>query len=249
MKTGINRAWCRIAAGLVAVSAAPSLGHADFAMWQDMPLEACNPVYAVQKRGCQLEKVYTCSVGGEDFLLYREIDEDLFVSTEVTDLEGGSVVYWNAEGDFNLIDIAEDRDPVSVSELMETGRDVFDHTALMIVAPFIDPIPARFTGEMRLTDETLVLERTVFTKLSSEYRFTLNSLDLFWTGEQYLDRDSHAIIAGSGTGRIDGSEVPEIAEPVEIIYPDELGFTSDQPQYDCEAISSIATPNSLSAKG
>jgi hypothetical protein len=252
MMTGFGMPRGSGTASLVAACVAaflPSSGYADLTAWQSMQLNACTPVYAIQKRGCALEKVFFCSVSGEDFLLYREIEEGLKVSTEVTDIQGVTVVYWNSQGDFDMIGLAEIRDPHSVTELLETGRDEFDHTGLVHAEPFIDPIPLDVTGEMRLTDETIVLGHTVFTKLVYEYWFQINAAEMHWVGDQYLDRETHAIIAGSGTSSVGGFESTETAVPVEIIYPDDPAFESDQPQYDCKAISSIAAPNSLSAKG
>lgn len=199
---------------------------------QLVPREFCTPLYTVQKRGCVAEHVLICRT--PDQVIYRNeyIEDGALVDVTFTDEDYEFLDEWNADGREVVLDLVENRDPFSLSNLRETGVDVFDQTALLDMQ-IVAPREANILGDARLTGESLDLDGSVLDEVAVRATLDLATMEIWMEGTSYIDRATGTMFDGEFRMTIDGhaEEVP--GAPVKVLREGDRGFMHDITLFDC----------------
>ncbi|WP_299139575.1 hypothetical protein [uncultured Tateyamaria sp.] len=194
------------------------------------PPAGCTGALTIQMRSCRVANIYTCAADapGENWKLVLEADGPVFLSKidrETQWLES----YDLFPTQHNVLRLPAD-DPANLTELLETGIDTFDFVQKM------DERIVRVVGYDRLTGDDVIIdgEPLLGTEFSARYE-DFEGTYLTVTGREYVSVRHRRFIGGVTTRMQDGREVERDYTPIDFIYPDEPGFFSKTPLYDCEA--------------
>ena len=194
--------------------------------------DQCEPLYTVQKRGCVSEHVLRCET--PDGVIFRNdlIEDGELRDVEFSDAEFEYVDSWNADGQKFLLEMVENRDPFSLTNLIETQVDNIDQTALadlQIVAPREVEIVATsaMTGDVQLIDGREIAEIA--------FIGTFDFSTMVWevSGTIYLDRLTRTLFDGPVDIDIGGFTRTLPGEPVRILTEGDPGFMRDITLFDC----------------
>lgn len=193
---------------------------------------ACEPLYTVQKRGCMAEHVLRCET--PQGLIYRSefIEDGELTDVEFADADFEFLASWNAEGATFLQGLVENRDPFSLSTLLETGNDTVDQTAL-VDPQFVAPREAEIVGISRLTGEMRQIGESEVERIAFEGSLDLTSTVWGIEGDMFLDRATGTLFSGVSQITIDGftEEVP--GDPVRIMREGDRAFMLNITLFDC----------------
>ncbi len=188
--------------------------------------EGCEGKLTVQQKGCVMVNVWTCEADNPGDQWIALISQNGVFSIQKVDDEFQWVETYKLDGREQLQTPVED--PASLTELFETQIDTWD-----FVIETEEGIE-RNVGYDQLTGEETVIDGEVL--LNTEFQ------------GRTLDGDGNEIEAGSGRqfvsekhrlfffGEAWDTGTPEDVidmSPVEFIYPDEPGFFSATPKYEC----------------
>jgi len=194
------------------------------------PPVGCTPELTIQMRSCRVSNIYTCAADapGDNWKLVLDADGPVFLSkidSETQWLES----YDLFPSQHNVLRLPAD-DPANLTELLATGIDTFDFVQKM------GERVVRVVGYDRLTGDDVVIddEPLLGTEFSARYE-DFQGTYLTVTGHEYVSVRHRRFIGGLTTRMQDGREVERDHTPVDFIYPDEPGFFSKTPLYDCEA--------------
>ncbi len=197
--------------------------------------EGCEAKLTVQHKSCVLINVWTCEADNPGDQWIALISQQGVFSVQRVDSEFQWLENYKVTGNEQLITPADD--PASLTELFENQVDTWDFTIET------EGGTERNVGFDTLTGETTVIDGEEL--LNTEYagrtvdqdgveldvgsgrQFVSEKHRLFFFGEAWQDETPDQIIDMS---------------PVEFIYPDEPGFFSDQPKYECNEIDASYQP-------
>lgn len=194
--------------------------------------QGCTGYLTVQAKGCSVSHHFTCEGDAEG--VQRRIDIG----------EGGPSYFGAVDGEAQWIESfflqsnhAErleeaPADRASISELMETGLDSYDFQTLS------DEIgTTRYVGFDSLTGEQVEIDGVVLDRTNYQIRATdVEGNELFSSqGQEFISREFRIFFSGLSHYTLPDGEFDSDETPVEFIFPDEPGFLSPHPKYECGA--------------
>ena len=191
--------------------------------------EGCTPKLTVQHKGCVVVNVWQCDADNEgDQWIALSGQAGLF-SLQRVDSEFQWMEAFKVTGNERLITPADD--PASLTELFDTQIDTWDFTLET------DGGLERHVGYDSLTGETVMIDGEELLRTEFQGR-TLdgdgNEIEE-GVGRQYVSMKHRMFFLGETWEAEDPEQVLDLS-PVEFIYPDEPGFFSDMPIYECNEI-------------
>lgn len=196
------------------------------------PPQGCKGRLTVQYRGCLVSNVWTCpqDAEGEQWVgLFtqaglaqaRKVDPD-FQWLETFQL---------LRGERETMQVPAP-DPESLSELFESGEDLYDFTVE------IDPgeRAVRYQGFDRLTGETVTIDGVTLLRTEYAYQAMTPDGDVLYSsaGRQFVSKAHRLFFLGESWAP-DDDEV-EDNSPVSFAFPGDPGFMASRPAYDCDAL-------------
>jgi len=200
------------------------------------PLEQCTPIYAVQKDGCILEKFFTCDAAGHHTIRAESYWDSGLFYIDYTDKNGNSLLTWSWDELGDFVDVVKVSDPFSMDTLKRDAVDAFDITHLVIHEWFADPIPSRFSAQLRLTGETIEVDGTVFAQAELEGQTIMNAFVTPIKRHYYIDFDFGTFPWGSNDEER-AEKGMGIYAPLKVIFPNDSEFQRNEPQYGCGTLS------------
>lgn len=189
----------------------------------------CEGIVTVQQRGCVLVNVWQCEADDEGDKWIALISEAGVFSVQHVDVEFQWLESFKVTGNELLQQPAPD--PASMTELLKNGVDTFEFVLEKESGPernvgfdTLTGVEVEIDGEPLLQTEfegrTLAVDGT---ELDHSYgrQFVSPKHRLFFFGESWNAETPDQIIDMS---------------PVEFIYPDEAGFFSAKPKFECSVI-------------
>lgn len=215
----------------IATALAPFAASADENA-QLVPREHCTPLYTVQKRGCVAEHVLRCET--PERVLYRNeyIEDGALTDVTFSDNDYEFVDEWNAEGLAFILEMVENRDPFSLSDLRETGVDAFDQTALVDMQ-VVAPREATVLGDARMTGETLSFDGHVVEEVAVRATVDLATMEFWLEGTSYVDRETGTMFDGAYIMSVDGFDEELPGAPVKVMREGDRGFMHNITLFDC----------------
>lgn len=199
---------------------------------QLVPRDQCTPLYTVQKRGCVAEHVLRCDTA-ERVIFRNEYVED----GELTDISFSDADYeylseWSADGMAFVLDMIENRDPFSMSNILKHGVDAFDQTALVDLQ-MVAPREAVVLGDAQLTGVTEIWGGGPVDEVAVRATLDLATMEIWIEGMSYVDRMTGTMFDGAYSMTVAGftEEVP--GEPVKILREGDRGFMMDITLFGC----------------
>lgn len=208
----------------------PVVGNA-----QTFPVpDGCEGVVTVQHKGCLLVNIWECSADPEGDKWIGLFSEAGLYSVQHVDREFQWLEAFKMSGSEALVQPADD--PASMTELLENGLDTYafeidkeggaertvGFDTLTGVETEIDGEPllqTEFEGQTLAEDGSVIDTSGGRQWVSAKHR-------LFFFGESWDAANPEATVDLS---------------PVEFIYPDEAGFFSENPKFECGVIESRFT--------
>ena len=194
--------------------------------------DQCQPLYTVQKRGCVAEHVLRCQT--PDGLIYRNesIEDGKLTDVEFSDADFEYVDSWNANGEVFLLEMVENRDPFSLSALLESDVDSFDQTALVDLQ-VVAPREADFVGSSALTGEVLRVDGSESESVAFVGTLDFSTMSWELSGTMYLDHETETLFSGPVEITIDGYSETMPGEPARILREGDPGFMLNVTMFDC----------------
>jgi len=191
--------------------------------------EGCTGIMTVQHKGCVVVNVWQCDADAEGDQWIATSGQAGLFSVQRVDREFQWVEAFRIIGNTRLITPADD--PASMTELLETQLDTWDFTLET------DEGLERNVGFDMLTGETTVIDGV--TLLNTEYQGrTLDENGVETeasSGAQFVSEEHRLFFFGTSWDQANPDQVVDMS-PVEFIFPDEPGFFSGQPKYECNQI-------------
>lgn len=209
-----------------------------FAGFPPIP-EYCAPLYTVQKRLCGAQHVYRCDSNGQREWIFVRLDAVGSLEMEHSDAEGNTIDIWQNTGKV-FFGYVENADALSISAARAEGSDTFDQTVLLLIPPFLDPLPTHTLGQITRTSETVVLDDVLFERFAFAVTARVNSIVVNASGDMMVDRSSGAMIEASLRTEAFGAVLMQQGALAQVIHPGESGFLGMSPAYDCDATSDAA---------
>jgi hypothetical protein len=218
-------ALCAVMAALPAGSVLAQDADRTFAMPQ-----GCEAYATIQKRGCIVSHHFRCDADPEGHQRRVDLDENGMNYMGMIDSETQWIEsYYPNSGEVARL-LPGAADPASLTELIETGRDVMDFQTMSDLSGI-----RTFRGSDWLTGQSITLdgERLYETEFEMEVFDSFGNLLWSATGREYIHKEWRTFL--SGTRVYDtGQEVWNTDNrPVEIIFPGQPGFLSSSPRHEC----------------
>jgi hypothetical protein len=220
----------RIAAALIAtILASPVVAFS--------PPNGCDAHLTIQLRSCLMVNIWTCSADAEGekwMALFNSRGPSRFrkVDNEFQWLE--TFVMNPIRTERIIVPAA---DPENLSELFETGNDLYDFTIVQENGQ-----SERYVGYDRLTGEQTVIDGEVLE--NTEYGYDVfdaaGTIVRSRAGRQFVSRAERIFVFGESWDQAAPSVVSD-ARSVEFIRAGEAGFFPNKPIYDCGAMMSSYT--------
>ena len=197
--------------------------------------QGCTGKLTVQHKSCVLVNVWTCEGGeaGDQWLAL--IGQGGLFSVQRVDAEFQWIEAYKVSGTERLQQPAPD--PASLTELLENQTDTWDFTLET------DEGLRRNVGYDLLTGETVVIDGEEL--LLTEYQGRTLDGDgqevEASDGRQYVSARHRLFFLGESWDAATPEERTDLS-PVEFVYPDEAGFFTAEPKYECNVIESGYRP-------
>lgn len=188
--------------------------------------DSCTPKLTVQHKGCMVVNVWTCEADAPGDQWLAVFGQGGLFSMQKVDDEFQWLESYKVTGNERLQTPAPD--PASLTELFSNQLDTWDFT--METEDGIE----RNVGFDMLTGETTTIDGEVL--LNTEY--TGRTLDADGnvldngSGRQFVSETHRLFFFGEGWDTATPDQVTDTS-PVEFIYPDEPGFFSAVPKFEC----------------
>ena len=201
-----------------------------------IPREACEPVYTVQKRGCEIDHVFLCEVDGERLVRIENIDLEEAPSYSLKTMTGDTVFEWDEENGPYLLGITENRDPSSTATLLSEGADSVDQDLTIRMPPF-DTGDGSMSYVAEMTGAEISDNGVTFQEARALGKIRAYTLEMDFVGYLYVDAARDIVLEGEVTFLIDNLSQSYSGAPVTVALPGEPGFLSDRPLFDCGELS------------
>lgn len=201
--------------------------------------EGCNVFMTVQSKGCRVSHYYRCKADnpGDQWRVDMDQEGPFFFSR--IDSEGQWVESYDPVK--QTLD-PNSTDPASMTELIGEGMDTWSFSLSRE-----DGASSRAEGYDRLTGKNVLIDGITLQETEvdfTEYDLQGNVLRRS-KGNEYINPDWRLFFAGPGeTDLGDGKWLPIDGSPVQFVFPGEDGFQSNQPLFDCDALTAEA-PHSI----
>ena len=214
--------------------------------------EGCTANLTVQSRGCSVSHFYTCEADpkgnqwradfgydGQNYLSMIDSETQWVESYDIAMDGSGSRVRETLD--------ANPRDPASMTELVTSGIDTFDFNLTKETGE-----QTHIVGFDKLTGK--VAEIDGVTLRETEYEYTQTDADgkvlRHSKGREYISEEFRSFFSGHSEWQAeDGTWFPIEGAPISFMRPDERGFGSTTPLFECDAQMSQLMPNVIPAKG
>ncbi|WP_342077526.1 hypothetical protein [Yoonia sp. SS1-5] len=191
--------------------------------------DGCEAKLTVQQKGCVLVNVWTCEADDPGDQWIALISQSGVFSVQKVDDEFQWIEAYKVTGNERLIVPADD--PASLTELFETQIDTWDFVIET------EEGTERNVGFDMLTGETTEIDGEILLNTQFEGR-TLdaegNEIEA-GNGRQFVSEKHRLFFFGEAWDAADPEQIVDMS-PVEFIYPDEPGFFSSQPKYECNQL-------------
>ncbi len=219
-------------AALPAVSVLAGDANRTFSMPQ-----GCEAYATIQKRGCIVTHHFRCDADPEGHQRRVDLDEDGMVYMGMIDSETQWIEsYFPDRGETTRL-LPGAADPASLTELIETGRDVMDFQTMSDIFGI-----RTYRGVDRLTGNVITLDGVDLHETEFEMEVFDDFGNLLWsaTGQEFIQKEWRTFLSGTRTFDT-GLEVFDTDNrPVEIILPGQPGFLSSNPRHECGLMMSKA---------
>lgn len=191
--------------------------------------EGCTGTMTIQHKGCVVVNVWQCDADAEGDQWIATASQNGLFSVQRVDREFQWVEAFRVIGNTRLITPADD--PASLTELFANQIDTWDFTLET------DDGPERHVGFDMLTGETTVIDGV--TLMNTEYQG--RTLDAAGneteagSGAQFVSEEHRLFFFGKSWSDDNPDQVTDMS-PLEFIFPDEPGFMSSEPKYECNQI-------------
>ena len=213
------------------LSAGLSLGaSATLAQERFTPPEGCTGVLTIQHRACVVMNVWTCAADDPGIQwLGLFVPQGLFTVTKV-DAEFQWLETRRASPQSVEVLDEPSADPSSITDLLAEGVDTYDFTTQEIVAG----TTKRIVGYDMIAGEEIEIdgEPLLPIEFSYENRGPDGEVLERGVGAQYLSVRHRLFFIGRSWETETPEDVRDMS-PVEFLYPDDPGFLSTTPKYDC----------------
>ncbi len=224
----------------ITICAATTFGLWASSLWaQDSftPPQGCEGIVTIQHRSCLMTNIWQCEgdAQGEKWLALF-VDRGPFSIRKVNENFEWLETYYAFDRRVETMD-PDPIDPASIDVLLEDQIDTYDFTTTSNDGT----PPERIVGFDRLTGESTEIDNEPL--LRTEFAFDIRSPDgsteRQGAGAQFLSERHRLFVLGLAWDPARPDDVTDMS-PVEFIYPNEPGFFSAHPKYDCGAtISSL----------
>lgn len=195
--------------------------------------QGCEAFVTVQYKLCQVTHHYTCAGDPEGIQHRMDMDERgaFFISTideEAQWVESHAL----RSGEVDRL-LPGGEDPMSYSQLAQTGRDDFDFSTQSNFGELI-----RYRGWDRLTGETVIIDDVPLLRTENFARALGADGQVLWEsqGNEYIHLDWRLFLGGQSVRRTeDGTRLSDDA-PMEFHFPGDDGFLSSVPDFNCGAL-------------
>ncbi len=206
--------------------AAPAVAQQSFAA-----PEGCEATLTVQHKGCVMINVWQCEADDPGDQWIALLTQAGVFSLQKVDNEFQWIENYKVTGNERLLTPADD--PASLTELFEAQIDTWDFT---LDTPNGEE---RHVGFDMLTGEETVIDGV--TLLNTEFQGrTIDSEGIeveSGSGRQFVSEEHRLFFFGTAWDDATPDDIIDMS-PVEFIFPDEPGFFSANPKYECNVIES-----------
>jgi hypothetical protein len=197
--------------------------------------EGCEALLTVQNKSCVMTNIWQCEADDAGDRWIALITQGGVFSVQKVDSEFQWIESYKVSGNETLITPADD--PASLTELFNTQVDTWDFTLE------VEGGTERNVGFDMLTGDTTVIDGE--TLLNTQYEGRVldgdgNEIDA-GSGRQFVSEKHRLFFFGESWVDGDPEDVIDMS-PVEFIYPEEPGFFSSQPKYECNEIDASYRP-------
>jgi hypothetical protein len=196
--------------------------------------QGCATYLTVQSRGCYVANYYTCESDPKGHKWRADFDQEgPFFMSRIDD-----ETQWIESIELNPLVTqtldANPADPASFSNLLDTGRDdfIFELTK-------DNGEHSKVRGFDKLTGNTVTIDGVTLDETEFDYEETDDAGNILRRarGLEYISRDYRMFFSGaSESDDGSGNWLPMEGSPVKFFKPDEKGFESTQPIFDCDAV-------------
>jgi hypothetical protein len=211
----------------------------------------CTPTLTVQKRLCEVERVFRCS--GPDGDVYRsEVydRESPFPSVTFHTADGQMYLYLDPDG-IAFLTLIESEMPFSRTELLGAGTTEYISTLEMRFPFFADPIEVSYSGNAKVVDH----EARIGDVAVIRFRHTHNMVVGLGIGtisghdELFYEPQTSSFFTGISEMEMLGKRERIKTVPVDVLRPGDAGFDTDIPIHDCGELSRLDPPFSSHSDG
>lgn len=199
------------------------------------PPEGCETFMTVQSRQCRVSNYYRCSADPAGDQWRMDFDQQgAFFSSRI-----------NSEGEWlesyelgppivrQTLDPSP-QDPASFSELLSNSVDTFAFGLSRDNGE-----NTKVTGFDRLTGKTFTIDGITLSETQFEFTETAPDGTILRQsrGNEYINPEWRLFFSGpSEWNGGDGQFLPMDGSPIDFIFPEEKGFASTEPLYDCDPL-------------
>jgi hypothetical protein len=228
--------WLSVAAialmSLPLIVAHPQAGIAEILL---MPRpESCTRLLTVQKRGCEVENLFGCEIDGEEF--FRSETSDAFGLRDVSiGNEGrGLVVFGDPYGNYEVrYDSAQSKSS-STADILAQGHGRIDDVGSFSIFGIKKPFSTM--GTVVVEDAPVVISGEALTRFRADEVIQLPPPmgELSGFSYSYLHPESGLVFSGEGSDPFsDDKDAQTRGRPQAIDFPEDAGFGTDTPTFDC----------------
>ncbi|WP_050527507.1 hypothetical protein [Pseudorhodobacter aquimaris] len=196
------------------------------------PPAGCSAYLTVQSRSCRVSNYYTCSQDPSGDQWRADFDQQGLFFVSRVDFEGQWVESYEVNPMVRQTLDPGAEDPASFTELLG-GLDSYAFNLSRDNGE-----QSRVRGFDRLTGASVQIDGISLLETEFEYSETDPAGNLLRRsrGREYIHPEWRVFFSGPSEWDGGAGYLPMDGSPVEFIFPDEPGFLSSQPVFECDAI-------------
>jgi len=195
--------------------------------------KGCTAFLSVQQHGCIAAHYWTCEGNNPGEHWSGELNQDGLIYVGQIDNEAQWLKSYFIPRNEEKTLITPAADPASLSTLLDTGLDTYDFT--LNTPNGLE----RAVGYDRIAERNVMIGDEVLHRTEYSIRITDAAGEAVFeaTGSEFVSSTHLRFFSGVGEVTAPGVTQTYNDSPVRFIYPGEKGFLSDEPIYDCAALS------------